>query len=72
MSRVPASKCANLPSFFGHVQFSLIDLNSYAVLNPTEQDLQMLLAAQCHIGTKNVTSRMTPYVYKRRADGNKI
>ncbi|KAI8372986.1 putative 40S ribosomal protein S0 [Radiomyces spectabilis] len=40
-----------------------------SVLNPTEQDIQMLLAAQCHIGAKNVTSSMTPYVYKRRADG---
>lgn len=39
------------------------------VLNPTEQDIQMLLAAQCHLGTKNVTTRMTPYVYKRRPDG---
>ena len=29
----------------------------------------MLLAAQCHLGTKNVTTRMTPYVYKRRPDG---
>ncbi|KAI7848667.1 ribosomal protein S2, flavodoxin-like domain-containing protein [Circinella umbellata] len=43
-----------------------------AVLNPTEQDLQMLLAAQCHLGTKNVTERMKPYVYKTRADGVNI
>lgn len=28
-----------------------------------------MLSAQCHIGTKNVTTRMTPYVFKRRADG---
>ena len=39
------------------------------VLNPTDLDLQSLLAAQCHIGTKNVTERMKPYVYKARADG---
>lgn len=29
----------------------------------------MLLAAQCHIGTKNVEKKMMPYVWKRRADG---
>ncbi|KAI9304876.1 ribosomal protein S2, flavodoxin-like domain-containing protein [Cunninghamella echinulata] len=40
-----------------------------SVLNVTEEDLQLLLSAQCHLGAKNVTSHMTPYVYKRRADG---
>jgi small subunit ribosomal protein SAe len=35
----------------------------------TEQDAQLLLAAQCHIGSKNVESHMVPYVWKRRADG---
>jgi small subunit ribosomal protein SAe len=29
----------------------------------------MLLAAQCHLGTKNVTSHMERYVYRRRNDG---
>ncbi|KAI9013741.1 ribosomal protein S2, flavodoxin-like domain-containing protein [Phycomyces nitens] len=43
--------------------------NLPAVLNPTEEDIQLLLSAQCHIGAKNVNTRMTPYVYKRRADG---
>lgn len=42
------------------------------ILNPTDLDLQSLLAAQCHIGTKNVTERMKPYVYKARADGINI
>lgn len=42
------------------------------VLNPTEEDIQLLLSAQCHIGAKNVNTRMTPYVYKRRADGKII
>ncbi|KAI8066968.1 ribosomal protein S2, flavodoxin-like domain-containing protein [Gilbertella persicaria] len=40
-----------------------------AILNPTEEDIQLLLSAQVHIGTKNVNKRMTPYVFKRRADG---
>jgi len=29
----------------------------------------MLLAAQCHIGTKNCDKQMEPYVWKRRSDG---
>ncbi|KAI7897716.1 ribosomal protein S2, flavodoxin-like domain-containing protein, partial [Cokeromyces recurvatus] len=40
-----------------------------AVLNATEEDIQLLLSAQCHIGTKNANIRMTPYIFKRRADG---
>jgi small subunit ribosomal protein SAe len=40
-----------------------------ASLAPTEEDISMLLAAQCHIGTKNVEKKMMPYVWKRRADG---
>ncbi|KDN53227.1 ribosomal protein S2 [Tilletiaria anomala UBC 951] len=40
-----------------------------AVLNATEEDLNLLLAAQTHIGTKNVEKAMLPYVFKRRADG---
>lgn len=43
-----------------------------SVLNATEEDLQLLLSAQCHLGAKNATSVMTPYVYKRRNDGTQI
>jgi len=39
------------------------------VLSATEEDIQMLLAAQCHIGTKNCDKSMEPYVWKRRPDG---
>merc|ERR1712230_358768 len=38
-------------------------------LQPTKEDISLLLAAQCHIGTKNVEKKMEPYVWKRRADG---
>jgi len=34
-----------------------------------DEDIQTLLAAQVHLGTKNVVKAMDPYVYKRRADG---
>ena len=39
------------------------------ILNITEQDAQLLLAAQTHVGTKQCQKEMEPYVYKRRADG---
>ncbi|WFD32175.1 structural constituent of ribosome [Malassezia sp. CBS 17886] len=38
-------------------------------LNPTSEDISLLLAAQTHIGTKNCEKAMIPYVHKRRADG---
>ncbi|CAE6416946.1 unnamed protein product [Rhizoctonia solani] len=40
-----------------------------AALNPTEEDIQLLLSAQAHLGTKNCDKQMEPYVWKRRADG---
>ncbi|KAI9356299.1 ribosomal protein S2, flavodoxin-like domain-containing protein [Zopfochytrium polystomum] len=40
-----------------------------AILAPTEQDIQQLLAAQSHIGTKNIEVKMSSYVWKRRNDG---
>ncbi|EIM82876.1 40S ribosomal protein S2 [Stereum hirsutum FP-91666 SS1] len=40
-----------------------------SVLSATEEEIQMLLAAQCHIGTKNCDKQMEPYVWKRRSDG---
>jgi len=40
-----------------------------SVLSATEDDIQLLLAAQSHIGTKNCDKSMLPYVWKRRADG---
>ncbi|RKP23002.1 ribosomal protein S2, flavodoxin-like domain-containing protein [Syncephalis pseudoplumigaleata] len=43
-----------------------------AALKATEEDIQRLLAAQSHIGTKNCEKKMEPYVWKRRADGINI
>jgi len=40
-----------------------------SVLSATDEDIQLLLAAQAHIGTKNCDKQMEPYVWKRRADG---
>lgn len=40
-----------------------------SILNASEEDIQLLLSAQSHIGTKNADINMLPYVYKRRPDG---
>ena len=38
-------------------------------LSQKEADIQLMLAAQCHLGTKNCDFQMERYVYKRRNDG---
>jgi len=40
-----------------------------ACLNPTEQDMQYLLACSSHIGRTNIDPTMRRYVWKRRKDG---
>jgi len=40
-----------------------------AALKASDEDIQHLLSAQCHIGTKNCEKKMEPYIWKRRADG---
>ncbi|KAH0828067.1 hypothetical protein J3R83DRAFT_3721 [Lanmaoa asiatica] len=40
-----------------------------SILSATDEEIQLLLAAQCHIGTKNCDKQMEPYVFKRRVDG---
>ena len=37
--------------------------------NATSQDIEMLLAAQCHLGSKNLQVHMEPYLWKTRPDG---
>jgi small subunit ribosomal protein SAe len=39
------------------------------ILNATQDDMSLLLAASTHLGTKNCEKAMEPYVFKRRADG---
>ncbi|KAJ5625706.1 hypothetical protein N7510_002015 [Penicillium lagena] len=39
------------------------------VFNPTSQDIEMLLAAQAHLGSKNLQVHMEPYLWKTRPDG---
>jgi len=40
-----------------------------SILAPTEEDIQLLLAANCHVGTKNCESDMEEYVFKRNSSG---
>ncbi|KAG5942856.1 structural constituent of ribosome [Claviceps monticola] len=46
--------------------------NLPSVLNATTQDVEMLLAAQTHVGSKNLQVHMEPYLWKTRADGVNI
>ena len=41
-------------------------------LTPEQEDIRMLLACRTHVGNRNCTTRMTPYVYGRNAEGNYI
>jgi small subunit ribosomal protein SAe len=40
-----------------------------AILNPTEQDMQYMLACSVHLGRTNIDPTMRRYVWKRRKDG---
>ena len=40
-----------------------------AIMQLTPEDAQLLVAAQCHLGTKNCDSKMASYVHGRRPDG---
>lgn len=46
--------------------------NLPAIFNATSQDIEMLLAAQCHLGSKNIQVHMEPYLWKTRPDGINI
>jgi small subunit ribosomal protein SAe len=43
--------------------------NLPASFNATQTDVEMLLAAQAHLGAKNLQVRMEPYLWKTRPDG---
>lgn len=39
------------------------------IFNATSKDIEDLLAAQCHLGSKNLQVHMEPYLWKTRPDG---
>ena len=49
--------------------FKMAPNNLPSVFNATSQDIEMLLAAQCHLGSKNMQTHMEPYLWKTRPDG---
>lgn len=49
----PATSAAQLPS----------------CMNATSQDIEMMLAAGVHLGSKNCQVHMEPYLWKTRPDG---
>jgi len=40
-----------------------------AILQPKEEDIQMMLSAGVHTGTRNSDSQMQDYIWRRRNDG---
>jgi hypothetical protein len=40
-----------------------------AAFNATATDIEQLLAAQCHLGSKNLQVHMDSYLWKTRPDG---
>lgn len=82
-ARISASP-PKLPNFLRHLRiprqdriaavclrqsFKMAPSNLPAIFNPTSQDIEMLLAAQCHLGSKNLQVHMEPYLWKTRPDG---
>lgn len=43
--------------------------NLPSVFDATPQDIEMLLSAQTHLGSKNLQVHMEPYLWKTRGDG---
>ncbi|KAK6336574.1 structural constituent of ribosome [Orbilia javanica] len=46
--------------------------NLPAIFNAKSEDIEKLLAAQCHLGSKNLQVHMEPYLWKTRPDGINI
>jgi ribosomal protein S2 len=44
--------------------------DSFRQLSQKEADIQLMLAADVHLGTKNCDFQMERYIFKRRNDGN--
>jgi len=40
-----------------------------SLFDATSQDVELLISAGCHLGSKNFNTHMSPYLYKTRPDG---
>ena len=58
------------PSHLSHtITAKMAPSNLPPGFNATAQDIEMLLSAQCHLGSKNLQVHMEPYLWKTRPDG---
>ncbi|MQL81567.1 hypothetical protein Taro_014027 [Colocasia esculenta] len=55
--------------FVGGATATTMEAVAARALSQEEADIQMMLAADVHLGTKNCDFQMERYVYKRRSDG---
>ena len=69
--KISESKSSALKPRFGSDPKAIImaPMTVPSVFNATSQDIEMLLAAQCHLGSKNLQVHMEPYLWKTRPDG---
>lgn len=63
---LPAAACRS-PVFVACDAFSWLGLGVRS-----EQDIQKMLAANVHIGSRNLDFQMEKYIFKRRADGESL
>ena len=70
-SRLFSRRVSSSPFFFFFLEKSTPSplKKSKMALSSKEADIAMLLAAQCHLGTKNLHPACERYVHSRRSDG---
>ena len=52
-----------------YINWLPLPAGTMSALSQKESDIQLMLAASCHLGTRNCDYQMERYVYKRRLDG---
>lgn len=58
-----------IPKLRSTTTANMVPANLPSIFNATSQDIEMLLSAQCHLGSKNLQVHMEPYLWKTRPDG---
>lgn len=65
-------QCAKFVVLAATQQSKMASSSFPSIFNATSQDIEMLLAAQCHLGSKNLQVHMDSYLWKTRPDGINI
>ncbi len=63
------SQYPNFLLFHSNISVKMAPASLPSIFNATSQDIEMLIAANCHVGSKNLQTHMQPYLWKTRADG---